>query len=71
MMCSPERLLEQAIALAVKCHSGQSRKYTVRGCRLPYVVHPIEVMKTVWAWAQAIPSYWPLPFSTMFWRTRR
>ena len=55
MMFSPERLLEQAIALAVKCHSGQSRKYTVRGRRLPYVVHPIEVMKTVWVWGAGDP----------------
>ncbi len=54
-MFSPERLLEQAIALAVKSHAGQSRKYAIRGHRLPYVVHPIEVMKTVWAWGAGDP----------------
>ena len=54
-MLSHERLLERAIALAVKCHAGQSRKYTVRGRRLPYIVHPIEVMKTVWAWGAGDP----------------
>ena len=54
-MLSPEQLLEQAIALATRCHAGQTRKYAVRGRRLPYVVHPISVMKIVWAWGAGDP----------------
>ena len=43
-------MLQEAIALAVKLHAGQYRDGDVHGCRIPYIVHPIEVMKTVWAW---------------------
>jgi (p)ppGpp synthase/HD superfamily hydrolase len=43
-------MLEQAIALAVKLHHGQARDGDVQGHCLPYIVHPVEVMKTVWAW---------------------
>ena len=49
-------MLDQAIATAVKCHSRQWRKHVVHGHRLPYVVHPIEVMKTVWAWGAGAPD---------------
>lgn len=55
-MVLPEQLLEQAVALAVKCHAGQSRKHTVRGRRLPYIVHPVMVMRTVWGWGAGDPA---------------
>ena len=42
--------LQEAIALAVKLHAGQYRDGEFHGCRIPYIVHPIEVMKTAWAW---------------------
>jgi guanosine-3',5'-bis(diphosphate) 3'-pyrophosphohydrolase len=48
-------MLEQAIELAVRCHAGQYRKYALGGQRLPYIVHPIEVMKTVWEWGVTDP----------------
>lgn len=48
-------MLERAIAVAVKFHAGQYRKYAIRGQRLPYIVHPIEVMKTVWEWGACEP----------------
>jgi (p)ppGpp synthase/HD superfamily hydrolase len=43
-------MLDRAIRIAVKCHSWQVRKHVLNGHRLPYIVHPIEVMKTVWTW---------------------
>ena len=49
-------MLEQAIELAVRCHAGQYRKYAIGGQRLPYIVHPIEVMKTVWEWGVTDPT---------------
>lgn len=48
-------MLEQAIELAVRCHAGQYRKYAIGGQRLPFIVHPIEVMKTVWEWGVTEP----------------
>ena len=48
-------MLERAIALAVSCHAGQYRKHAIGGQRLPYIAHPIEVMKTVWAWGVTDP----------------
>lgn len=45
----PEKL-EKAIALATHWHSGQTRKEPVAGIYLPYITHPLEVMKTVWTW---------------------
>ena len=48
-------MLEQAILIAVKCHARQSRKHTVGQHRLPYITHPMEVMKTVWAWGAGSP----------------
>jgi (p)ppGpp synthase/HD superfamily hydrolase len=43
-------MLEKSIALATKSHEGQFRKGNVGGHRIPYIVHPVEVMKTAWAW---------------------
>jgi len=48
-------MIERAIALAVRCHAGQYRKHAIGGQRLPYIVHPIEVMKTVWGWGVTDP----------------
>jgi guanosine-3',5'-bis(diphosphate) 3'-pyrophosphohydrolase len=48
-------MLDRAIALAVSCHAGQYRKHAIGGQRLPYIAHPIEVMKTVWAWGVTDP----------------
>ncbi|MGA2030713.1 MAG: HD domain-containing protein [Thermoguttaceae bacterium] len=49
-------VLELAIALAVRCHAGQWRKYTIGGHRIPYITHPTEVMKTVWQWGAGSPA---------------
>ena len=43
-------MLDRAIRIAVRCHARQVRKHVLNGHRLPYIVHPIEVMKTVWTW---------------------
>ena len=48
-------MLERAIEFAVRCHAGQYRKYAIGGQRLPYIVHPIEVMRTVWGWGVTDP----------------
>jgi (p)ppGpp synthase/HD superfamily hydrolase len=48
-------MLDRAIALAVSCHAGQYRKHAIGGQRLPYIAHPIEVMRTVWAWGITDP----------------
>ena len=48
-------MLERAIGLAVRCHAGQFRKHAMGGQRLPYIVHSIEVMRTVWGWGVAEP----------------
>ena len=48
-------MLERAIEFAVKCHAGQYRKHAIGGQRLPYIVHPIEVMRTVWGWGVTEP----------------
>ena len=34
------RMLEEAICFATKCHSGQNRK----GTDIPFILHPFEVM---------------------------
>jgi (p)ppGpp synthase/HD superfamily hydrolase len=49
-------MLEHAIGFAARCHAGQYRKHAIGGQRLPYIVHPIEVMKTVWQWGVAEPT---------------
>lgn len=49
-------LLDQAIATAVKCHARQLRKHAIAGVRVPYIVHPMEVMKTVWLWGAGEPA---------------
>ncbi len=49
-------MLERAIEFAVKCHAGQYRKHAIGGQRLPYVVHAIEVMRTIWGWGVTDPT---------------
>jgi len=49
-------VLDQAIATAVKYHAGQQRKGRSAEHHIPYVVHPIEVMKTVWTWGVGDPA---------------
>lgn len=39
-----------ALHFAVEEHFGQSRKNVVNGVKLPYIAHPIEVMKTLHNW---------------------
>lgn len=39
-----------AIELAVKYHNGQYRKGELSVAKLPYIVHPIEVMTRLWMW---------------------
>ena len=49
-------MLQEAIALAVRFHAGQCRDGDIQGCRVPYIVHPIDVMRTVWAWGAGDPG---------------
>ena len=48
-------MLERAIEFAMKGHAGQYCKHAIGGQRLPYIVHPIEVMRTVWGWGVTDP----------------
>jgi (p)ppGpp synthase/HD superfamily hydrolase len=48
-------MIERAIMLAVRCHAGQYRKHAIAGQRLPYIVHLLDVMKTVWGWGVVDP----------------
>jgi GTP pyrophosphokinase len=42
--------VNDAIRFAAERHAGQVRKRTQQGVALPYVVHPIEVLKLIWKW---------------------
>lgn len=44
-----EKLI-QAIEYATKLHAKQFRKNSIEGVELPYITHPMEVMKLVWTW---------------------
>jgi (p)ppGpp synthase/HD superfamily hydrolase len=44
------KVIDLALTVATRYHEGQRRKNPVAGVQLPYVVHPIEVMKRVWRW---------------------
>jgi len=48
-------MLERAIELAVRCHAGQYRKHAIGGQHLPYIVHSMDVMRTVWGWGVTDP----------------
>lgn len=45
--------LHRAIALAVEAHAGQFRDDEREGLRLPYIVHPLAVLITLWRWGVA------------------
>ena len=64
-------MLDRAIRIAVKCHTRQVRKHVLNGHRLPYIVHPIEVMKTVWTWGAARRILWRPPCCTTCWKILR
>jgi len=40
--------LSEAISFATEHHTGQTRKGTVNGVRMPFIIHPMGVMKRVW-----------------------
>ena len=43
--------VQAAIELAVKWHAGQYRKeHNTAGYKIPFIVHPIQVMKVVFNW---------------------
>jgi (p)ppGpp synthase/HD superfamily hydrolase len=44
------RQIEHAIEFALQAHKGQTRKDEQNGVAMPYVVHPIEVLKVLWTW---------------------
>ncbi len=48
--------IDKAIALAAECHAGQVRKGRIEGHPIPYIVHPLEVMKTAWRWGAGTPE---------------
>ena len=41
-------MIQKALLLAVQYHADQFRDTDNPDCRIPYAVHPIEVMRTVW-----------------------
>jgi (p)ppGpp synthase/HD superfamily hydrolase len=49
-------MIERAIEFAIRLHAGQYRKHAIGGQRLPYVVHAIDVLRTVWGWGVVEPN---------------
>ena len=45
--------LHRAIGLAAEAHAGQFRDDERDGVRLPYIVHPLAVLATLWRWGAA------------------
>ena len=43
-------MLQDAISLAVKWHRPEDRKGQINGISLPYIIHPFQVMRSVWSW---------------------
>jgi (p)ppGpp synthase/HD superfamily hydrolase len=43
-------VIDRAIQLAARSHAGQFRKDRSGGHPLPYITHPLEVLKLVWKW---------------------
>jgi (p)ppGpp synthase/HD superfamily hydrolase len=43
-------LIDRAVLLAANLHHGQHRKDQQGGVSLPYLVHPLEVLKLLWSW---------------------
>ena len=48
-------LVQNAIAFAVEHHAGQIRKEPINGFYMPFISHPIQVMKMVWQWGAGTP----------------
>jgi (p)ppGpp synthase/HD superfamily hydrolase len=49
--------VQKAIELAVKLHAGQFRKeHNTAGYRIPFIVHPMQVMKLVFDWGCGTPT---------------
>ena len=46
-------MVEAAINLVLKWHKGQNRSALLNGINLPFIIHPISVMKRVWRWGFA------------------
>lgn len=46
-------LIDKAVMLATQAHAGQKRKCYWGGSYLPYLVHPLDVLKRVWTWGAA------------------
>ena len=40
--------IEQAIKWAISAHTDQVRKGSINGLKLPFIVHPLAVMRKVW-----------------------
>ena len=43
-------MLKDAIDLAVKWHRHENRKEKINGISIPYIIHPFQVMRSVWSW---------------------
>lgn len=48
-------MLEAAIDLVLKWHRGQIRDSSINNKPLPFLIHPLSVMKRVWKWGFATP----------------
>lgn len=49
--------LQEAIGLAVKHHAFQYRKqHNTAGNKIPFIVHPMQVMKVVFDWGAGTPT---------------
>lgn len=46
-------LIDRAVMLATQAHAGQHRKSERGGTQLPFLVHPLDVLKRVWTWGAA------------------
>jgi GTP pyrophosphokinase len=50
-------LVQKAINLAVTHHAGQFRKqHNAGGYKIPFIVHPMQVMKVVFDWEAGTPT---------------
>lgn len=55
-MLDKNQLLQDAAIFAAKYHEGTPRKNDIGGLFLPYIVHPMEVAKTLWGWGVGDPD---------------
>lgn len=49
-------LVQRAIVFAVEHHAGQIRKEPINGFYMPFISHPIQVMKMIWQWGAGTPT---------------